>query len=230
MTRTWTSPSPARASPGCGRPTTWPGPTRGCGSRSASGDRRIRRVWAQRRLVLGPVPRVAGEAGADGGPDAGDRDAPGHAADRRRGRPRAAAEGIDCHWAKGGTVQLARSAAQLERAPAEVARGRRFGFGSDDLRLLTAAEAGDLAARRRARRHLHPALRGDPSGPAGTRPGRRGTPPRRRRVRANSGDGDPARTAGTPAGTVRARYVIRATEGYTPQLPGSSARWCRSTR
>ena len=27
-----------------------------------------------------------------------------------------AAEGIDCHWAKGGTVQLARSAVQLERA------------------------------------------------------------------------------------------------------------------
>src|SRR5438552_6874630 len=33
----------------------------------------------------------------------------------------AVAEGIDCHWAKGGTVHLARSAAQLERARAEIA-------------------------------------------------------------------------------------------------------------
>src|SRR5215471_12227419 len=49
-----------------------------------------------------------------------------------------AAEGIDCHWAKGGTVQLARSATQLERARAEVAEAREFGFGEDDLRLLSA--------------------------------------------------------------------------------------------
>ena len=36
----------------------------------------------------------------------------------------AAAEGIDCHWAKGGTVQLARSGVQLERAAGEVAEAR----------------------------------------------------------------------------------------------------------
>ena len=53
----------------------------------------------------------------------------------------AAAEGIDCHWAKGGTVQLARSAAQLERAREEVAEARSFGFGEEDLRLLSAADA-----------------------------------------------------------------------------------------
>src|ERR1017187_8409440 len=57
----------------------------------------------------------------------------------------AAAEGIDCHWARGGTVQLARSPAQLERARAEVAEAREFGFGEDDLRLLDAAEASRLA-------------------------------------------------------------------------------------
>ena len=33
-----------------------------------------------------------------------------------------AAEGIDCHWAKGGTVHFARSATQLERARAEIGR------------------------------------------------------------------------------------------------------------
>src|SRR5262245_8596956 len=57
----------------------------------------------------------------------------------------AAAEGIDCHWSKGGTVAFARSAAQLERARAEVAEAREFGFGEDDLRLLTAAEAREHA-------------------------------------------------------------------------------------
>src|SRR6202044_1743475 len=58
----------------------------------------------------------------------------------------AADEGIDCHFAKGGTVTLARSPAQLSRAQAEVEEAREFGFGEDDLRLLTAAEASSMAA------------------------------------------------------------------------------------
>src|ERR1700729_2210665 len=53
----------------------------------------------------------------------------------------AAAEGIDCHWAKGGTVTLARSPIQLQRAREEVEEAREFGFGEEDLRLLTAGEA-----------------------------------------------------------------------------------------
>src|SRR5258707_3271042 len=52
-----------------------------------------------------------------------------------------AAEGIDCHWAKGGTVQLARSSTQLERARDEGAQARSFGVGEEDLRLLSAEEA-----------------------------------------------------------------------------------------
>ena len=105
----------------------------------------------------------------------------------------AAAEGIDCHWAKGGTVQLARSAAQLERATEEVAEAREFGFGDGDLRLLTAAEATRSGGRhRRARRHVHAALRRDPPGPAGARAGRGGAPPRGPAVRAHPGDGDRA--------------------------------------
>ena len=59
----------------------------------------------------------------------------------------AAAENIDCHWAKGGTVSLARSAVQLERAKAEVAEMRDYGFGEEDLTLLTEREArGRLGA------------------------------------------------------------------------------------
>ncbi|MFT4123745.1 MAG: FAD-binding oxidoreductase [Microbacteriaceae bacterium] len=38
-----------------------------------------------------------------------------------------AAEGIDCDWAHGGTLTIARSAAQLERARAEIAEAERFG-------------------------------------------------------------------------------------------------------
>src|SRR5256714_10582799 len=57
-----------------------------------------------------------------------------------------AAEGIDCHWAKGGTVQLARSEVQLERARAEIAEAREFGFGPEDLDLLDRDAAVALAA------------------------------------------------------------------------------------
>jgi glycine/D-amino acid oxidase-like deaminating enzyme len=54
-----------------------------------------------------------------------------------------AREGIDCHWAKGGTVVAARSPLQLERARSEVATARRWGFGEDDLALLGPAEAAE---------------------------------------------------------------------------------------
>jgi glycine/D-amino acid oxidase-like deaminating enzyme len=53
----------------------------------------------------------------------------------------AEAEGIDCHYAKGGTIVVARTPVQLARAEEEVAEAREFGFGSDDLALLGAAEA-----------------------------------------------------------------------------------------
>ena len=133
----------------------------------------------------------------------------------------AAQAGIDCHFAKGGTVTLARSPAQLERARAEVAEAREFGFGEADLRLLTAAQAREVADAADVLggtftphcAAIHPA-------------------------RLARGLADTVRQAGvsvyeqtavtqihpgrlvTSGGTVRARYVVRATEGYTPQLPG----------
>ena len=54
------------------------------------------------------------------------------------------AEGIDAHWAKGGTVVLARTRAQLARARADVAHARRWGRGEDDIRLLAGQEARSL--------------------------------------------------------------------------------------
>jgi glycine/D-amino acid oxidase-like deaminating enzyme len=50
-------------------------------------------------------------------------------------------EGIDCHFAKGGTVDAARTDVQVARARAEVDEARTFGFGEEDLRWLDRAEA-----------------------------------------------------------------------------------------
>ncbi len=133
----------------------------------------------------------------------------------------AAAEGIDCHWAKGGTVMLARSPAQLQRAEEEVAEYRAFGFGAADLRLLNRAEAAERVATS--------GLLGATYTPhcAAIHPARlaRGLAAavRKRGVRLHEQTPVTGISAGelrTTRGTVRAEYVIRATEGYTPELPG----------
>ncbi|MGY2704206.1 NAD(P)/FAD-dependent oxidoreductase [Nocardioides sp. HB32] len=133
----------------------------------------------------------------------------------------AAAEGIDADLAKGGTIVLARSRAQLRRARREVAEARTWDRDEDDLRLLGKAEAQavlrgtrtvgatytpDCAA-------IHPAklVRGLADAVE-----RRGvTIHERTRVHAIA----PGR-AHTADGDVRARTVIRATEGYTATLAG----------
>jgi glycine/D-amino acid oxidase-like deaminating enzyme len=132
-----------------------------------------------------------------------------------------AAEGIDCHWAKGGTVQLARSAVQLERARAEIAEAREFGFGPEDLDLLDRDAATAIAAA--------DGVLGGVYTPhcAAIHPSRlaRGLAEavRRHGVALHEATAVTRIEPGalvTAAGTVRARHVIRATEGYTPQLPG----------
>jgi glycine/D-amino acid oxidase-like deaminating enzyme len=133
----------------------------------------------------------------------------------------AAAESIDCHWAKGGTVQIARSVTQLDRAAAEVREASEFGFGPDDLRLLTADEARGLAGAT--------GVLGGTFTPhcAAIHPARlaRGLAEavRRRGVQLYERTPvlgiQPGRLI-TATGTVRAQYVIRATEGYTATLPG----------
>jgi len=133
----------------------------------------------------------------------------------------AAAENIDCHWAKGGTVQLARSAIQLERAKAEVAEMREYGFGEDDLVLLTESEA-------RARVAASSVLGGTYTPHcAAIHPARlvRGLARVVRERGVKVFERTPVtqiapRTLRTTRGTVTADYVIRATEGYTPALPG----------
>ncbi len=137
----------------------------------------------------------------------------------------AAAEGIDCHWAKGGTVILARTPVQLERAKAEVEEARDFGFGDDDLRLLSADEARSLACASQ--------VLGGTFTPhcAAIHPARlaRGLLEAVRRAGVSVYERTPVLELSpgqvvTASGTVRARHVIRATEGYTPGLPGYQRR------
>lgn len=133
----------------------------------------------------------------------------------------AAAEGIDCHYAKGGTIELARSPVQLERARAEIAQAREFGFGEDDVRLLSAAEASEIAAATDVLGGVYTPHC------AAIHPSRlaRGLAEAVRRAGVTIYERTPVLEikpgqAVTASGTVRARYVVRATEGYTPELPG----------
>ncbi|MEU3452754.1 FAD-dependent oxidoreductase [Micromonospora sp. NPDC006766] len=132
-----------------------------------------------------------------------------------------AAEGIDCDWRAGGTVVLARSDVQLGRARAAVAEAREYGLADEDLVLLDAAEAA-------ARCHAE-GVRGGTYTPhcAAVHPAKlvRGLAEavERRGVRVFERTPVTAVRAGvalTPAGVVRAPVVVRATEGFTPALPG----------
>jgi glycine/D-amino acid oxidase-like deaminating enzyme len=132
------------------------------------------------------------------------------------------AEGIDAHHHRGGTVTLARSAAQLTRLREELGVARDRGFGEGDLRLLD---------RREAREHLDATdVAGGLFTPhcAAVHPARlvRGLA---RSVEARGVDlfeGTRVReirpgAAVTDAGAVTAEVVVRATEGYTPALAGA---------
>ena len=133
----------------------------------------------------------------------------------------AEAEGIDAHYHRGGTVVLAHSPVQLARMQHEVATSHARGFGDDDLRLLGAAEAGEMLASDGVLggtftphcAAIHPTrlVRGlarvvEASGVALFE---------QTRVRAI----EPG-VVRTDAGDVRAEIVLRATEGYTPRLEG----------
>ncbi|WP_203336702.1 NAD(P)/FAD-dependent oxidoreductase [Nocardioides limicola] len=130
----------------------------------------------------------------------------------------AEAEGIDCDFAAGGTVVLARSAAQLERARDEVAHARSWGL--DQPTLLDADQA---TARLAATRVIGGTFTPDC---AALQPMRlvAGLARACERRGVVIHEHSPVRRiepglVQTDGGTVRAGSVIRATEGYTAQLP-----------
>jgi glycine/D-amino acid oxidase-like deaminating enzyme len=130
-------------------------------------------------------------------------------------------EGIEAHFHQGGTVTLATSPVQLERLRASVATARSRGFTEDDERLLEPDEARAVLAAERVLggtftphcAAIHPTrlVRGLARVVEAA-----GVPVfERTRVRSI----EPGRVE-TDAGTVTADIVLRATEGYTPQLEG----------
>ncbi len=132
-----------------------------------------------------------------------------------------AAEPIECGFAHGGTVVLARTGAQWERTRQEVAAARSAGIAEEDLRLLSASEAATMA---RATSVL-----GGTYTPhcAAVDPARlvRGLAEAVERRGVAVYERTEARVLRSGAvetvrGTVRAAVVIRATEGYTRTLKG----------
>ena len=132
-----------------------------------------------------------------------------------------AAEDLDVHWAKGGTVGFARTRTQVERGRAEIDEAREWGFGADDYAWLSAEEM---------RGHANASdLLGGTYTPhcASIHPARlaRGLAQVVERLGVRVVEQTPALAlepgvVRTPYGSVRAQHVIRATEGYTSSLPG----------
>lgn len=134
----------------------------------------------------------------------------------------ARAEGIECDFAYGGTVTLARSSAQLERLAADVAQAGEWG---DEDQLLGAQ---GVAEHVRATRVVGGAYTPDCA---------RLQPARLVRGLARVVEEGGVRIAeetralrispravATDRGTVRTRFVVRATEAWTARLPGAGRR------
>jgi glycine/D-amino acid oxidase-like deaminating enzyme len=139
----------------------------------------------------------------------------------------AASEGIDCHFAKGGSIDLVRSEAQRVRALAAVDEAHALGFGEEDMHWLGPEEAHDLigagsilgATFTPHCAVLQPALLARGLADAVER---RGVQLYEHTevldIRPRSGVSGPSVV--TDGGTVHADVVVRATEAWTPTLPG----------
>jgi glycine/D-amino acid oxidase-like deaminating enzyme len=132
-----------------------------------------------------------------------------------------AAEGIDCEFHRGGNLSFARSPSQLARAREEVEDARSWGDTEDDVRLLTAEETlgmarasdvlGGVYTPHCARIHPSKLVRGLA----------RAVEKRGVTIYEQSPVVEVAPSqVRTAQATVRAEYVVRATEGYTAALPG----------
>ena len=131
------------------------------------------------------------------------------------------AEGIDCGYRKGGVIRFARNAPQAERQAAEVAHHHALGLDTDEVRLLTAAEACTYAQATGVLSGIFyaPCAAVDPArlvrGLAEAVTRRGATIVERTAAIAI----EPGRVL-TDRGTVRADVVVRATEAYTRDLRG----------
>jgi glycine/D-amino acid oxidase-like deaminating enzyme len=139
------------------------------------------------------------------------------------------AEGIEADLVKGGELSVAATPAQHERLRAELTAGRAWGLGENEVRYLGPAElasrvriAGGLGALYSPHcARIQPAKLVTGLAEAVQRAGVQiyEATPVTRIEPGRLGGGHPARAC-TVFGDVTARYVLRATEGFTAGLPG----------
>jgi glycine/D-amino acid oxidase-like deaminating enzyme len=131
------------------------------------------------------------------------------------------AEAVDCGFAKGGTIRLARNTPQAERQREEIAHERANGFTEDEIRLLDADQArAYLNASRVASGIYYPHS-------AALNPARlvRGLASVVEDAGVSIAEGTTVSAIDngcvrTEHGTVRADVVVQATEAYTRDLEG----------
>jgi len=132
-----------------------------------------------------------------------------------------ATEGIDCDFAKGGTLRWARSEPQERRQRDEIDEMHALGIGEDIIRLLDADEARSIGNATAVRGGIFfaPSAALDPAklvrGLASVVE-QQGCSIYEQTAAISIGDGQVT----TAAGTITAGHVIRATEAYTRDLPG----------
>lgn len=131
------------------------------------------------------------------------------------------AEDIDCHYAKGGTIRVARNRPQATRQREEIAHHRAWGFTDEEIRLLTAEEATEHIGASR----VHSGIFFAPS--AALDPARlvRGLADvvERAGVQIVEETAVTAFESGrvmTDQGDVQAEVIVRSTEAYTRDLRG----------
>ncbi len=130
-------------------------------------------------------------------------------------------EGIDCGYAKGGTIYVARNTPQAERMRADVAHEHSLGFTEDEIRLLGADEArGHLnATNTQCGMFFAACASHDPAQLA------RGLAKAIERAGFTIVEDTKVKRISpgvveTDRGTVRASKVVQATEAYTRDLAG----------
>ena len=130
-----------------------------------------------------------------------------------------AAEGIDCDLVKGGSLVVATTEPARRRLRDELGAERAWGFGEDDWRALRPEALGVRVPRALGALFTPHCARIHPAKLA------RGLAERCEREGVEIHERTPVlrilpRAAVTARGTVRARWIVRATEGYSSGLPG----------
>ncbi|HEY1825893.1 MAG TPA: FAD-dependent oxidoreductase [Acidimicrobiales bacterium] len=137
-------------------------------------------------------------------------------------------DGIDGDFIQGGTLNFARSDIQAERLRRHVQESRELGYREEDLRWLDESEANQRAVVTGTRgasysphcARLHPAKLVRGLAQVNERLGV-DIFENTKITRIVGATGRRPAQVVSPSANVHARYVVRATEGFTPSLPGA---------